>query len=92
MAPPRTPRARTRTQTTAAYIAPSSSEPDLSKPPSENSYSLRGAHKRALTAYTNSVNKAGPKHPPPTKPVSRRNVRPKVKCDYVYEVKLHYRT
>ena len=71
--PPTAPRTRSRTATGKTFVAPASSEPDLSK--QEGQYSLRGSHKRAMTAYTNSVRQAAavPKprtrSPPPTKPV-----------------------
>lgn len=72
---PTTP--RSRAYTTTAHITPAASEPDLSKAEATGSnYSLRGAHKRAMTAYTNSVKqqatvtaKPRTKSPPPTKPV-----------------------
>ena len=67
---------RLRSHTTTAHITPARSEPDLSK---DDGYSLRGAHQRAMTAYTNSINRSRAataaknvrsKSPPPIKPVS----------------------
>lgn len=61
--------ARVRSCTTAATIIPTQSEPDLSMIHNKK-YNLRGNHQRAMTAYTNSLQKTRPKTPPPVKPVS----------------------